>query len=213
MITGQHLGYGTYLDRLRGMPVGELLRPVEAGQYPRSVAAAVLLSLVGVRAGDDTGACTAVMELLAVLSAAGVRRTLVQEAAQQGVLGRDGQAGELPPEVVDRALGRLAGASLLTFSVDGSSVNAHRLVMRVIREQLAAGNSLTAVCTAAAQLLDGLAASLSRTWHQDRAAVRDLVEQIMALSESSAACPADSTLVRRITRLRWWAVWFPWSAR
>ena len=152
-------------------------------------------------------------ELLAVLSAAGVRRTLVQEAAQQGVLGRDGQAGELPPEVVDRALGRLAGASLLTFSVDGSSVNAHRLVMRVIREQLAAGNSLTAVCTAAAQLLDGLAASLSRTWHQDRAAVRDLVEQIMALSESSAACPADSTLVRRITRLRWWAVWFPWSAR
>ena len=162
VIADQHLGYGTYLDRLRGMPVDELLRPVEAGQYPRGVAAAVLLSLAGVRAGDDTGACTAVMELLAVLSAAGVRRALVHEAARQGVLGRDGPAGELPPEVVDRALGRLAGASLLTFSVDGSSVSAHRLVMRVIREQLAAGNSLTAVCTAAAQLLDGLAASLSR---------------------------------------------------
>ena len=86
VIAGQHLGYGTYLDRLRGMPVGELLRPVEAGQYPRGVAAAVLLSLEGVRAGDDTGVCTAVMELLAVLSAAGVRRTLVQEAARQGVL-------------------------------------------------------------------------------------------------------------------------------
>ena len=64
--------------------------------------------------------------------------------------------------VVDRALARLAGASLLTFSVDGSSVSAHRLVTRVIREQLAAGNSLTAVCAAAAQLLDGLAESLSR---------------------------------------------------
>ena len=157
VIADQHLGYGTYLDRLRGMPVGELLRPVDAGQYPRGVAAAVLLSLEGVRAGDDTGACTAVMELLAVLSAAGVRRALVQEAARQGVLGRHGQAGELSAEVVDRALGRLAGASLLTFSVDGSSVSAHRLVMRVIREQLAAGNSLTAVCAAAAQLLDGLA--------------------------------------------------------
>ena len=162
VIADQHLGYGTYLDRLRGMPVGELLRPVEAGQYPRGVAAAVLLSLEGVRAGDDTGVCTAVMELLAVLSAAGVRRALVQAAARQGVLGRDGQAGELSPEVVDRALARLAGASLLTFSVDGSSVSAHRLVMRVIREQLAAGNSLTAVCAAAAQLLDGLAESLSR---------------------------------------------------
>ena len=208
VIADQRLGYGTYLDRLRGMPVGELLRPVKAGQYQPGVAAAVLLSLEGVRAGDDTVACTAVMELLAVLSAAGVRRTLVQEAARQGVLGRDGQPGELSAEVVDRALARLAGASLLTFSVDGSSVSAHRLVMRVIREQLAAGNSLTVVCAAAAQLLDGLAASLSRTWHQDLGAVRDLVEQILALSESSAGCPADSALVHRMIRLRWWAVWF-----
>ena len=206
MIADQHLGYDTYLDRLRGMPVGELLRPVEAGQYPRGVAAAVLLSLDSVRAGDDTGVCTAVMELVAVLSPAGVRRAVVYEAAQQGVLGRDGQSGELSAEVVDRALARLAGASLLTFSVDRSRVSAHRLVMRVIREQLAGGNSLIAVCAAAAQLLEGLAESLRSTWHQDRGAVRDLVEQIMALYESSAGCPADSALIRRILGLRWWAV-------
>jgi tetratricopeptide (TPR) repeat protein len=205
VIADQHLGYDTYLDRLRGMPVGELLAPVEAGQYPRGVVAAVLLSLADVRAGDDPGVCTAVMELLAVLSAAGVRRVLVHAAVRQGVLGKDGQAGELSAEVVDRALARLAGASLLTFSVDGSSVSVHR---RVIREQLAAGNSLTAVCTAAAQLLDGLAGSLSRTWHEDRSAVRDLIEQIMALYDSSAGCPADSALVRHVIRLRWLAVWF-----
>ena len=185
VIAAQHLGYGTYLDRLRAMPVGELLRPVEAGQYPRGVAAAVLLSLEGVRAGDDTGICAAVMELLAVLSAAGVRRTLVYEAARLGVLWRGGQAGEVPAEVADRALARLAGASLLTFSVDGSSVSVHRLVMRVIREQLAAGDSLTTVCLAAARLLDRLAGSLRESWHQDRPAVRDLIEQIMALYESS----------------------------
>ena len=208
VIADQHLGYGTYLDRLRGMPVSELLRPVEAGQYPRGLAAAVLLSLEGVRAGDDTGVCTAMMELVAVLSLAGVRRTLVQEAARQGVLKRRWWHRKLPAEVVDRALGRLAGASLLTFSVDGSSVSAHRLVMRVIREQLAAGNSLMAVCAAAARLLDGLAASLSQTWHEDRVAVKDLVEQILALDESSAGCPADSALVRRILRLRGWAVGF-----
>lgn len=74
VIAVQHLAYDTYLERLHGIPVGELLRPVEAGQYPRGVAAAVLLSLEGVRAGDDTGVCTAVMELVAVLSPAGVRR-------------------------------------------------------------------------------------------------------------------------------------------
>ena len=208
VIADQYLGYGTYLDRLHGMPVGELLRPVEAGQYPRGVAAAVLLSLEGVRAGDDTGACTAVMELLAVLSAAGVPRAVVQAAAQQGVLDRDGQAGELAPEAVDRALARLAGASLLTFSVDGASVSAHRLVMRVIREQLEGGNSLVAVCGTAAQLLESLAETLSRTWHEDRPAVRDLVEQIMALYESSTACPSDSALVHRIIGLRSWTVLF-----
>ena len=208
VIAAQHLGYGTYLDRLRAMPVGELLRPVEAGQYPRGVAAAVLLSLEGVRAGDDTGICAAVMELLAVLSAAGVRRTLVHEAARLGVLTGDEQAGELPAEVADRALARLAGASLLTFSVDGSSVSVHRLVMRVIREQLAAGDSLTTVCLAAARLLDRLAGSLREGWHQDRPAVRDLIEQIMALYESSPDSAADNALARQMIRLRWWAVAF-----
>jgi hypothetical protein len=103
--------------------------------------------------------------------------------------------------------GRLAGASLLTFSVDGSSVSAHRLVMRVIREQQAGGNSLPAVCAAAAQLLDGLTEALGQTWYENRGDVRDLVEQIMALYESSAGCPADSALVRRMLRLRLWAVW------
>ena len=208
VIAAQHLGYATYLDRLRAMPVDELLRPVEAGQYPRGVAASVLLSLEGVRAGDDTGICAAVMALLTVLSAAGVRRTLVYEAARLGVLSGERTAGEVPAEVADRALASLAGASLLTFSVDGSSVSVHRMVMRVIREQLAAGDSLTTVCLAAARLLDRLAGSLSESWHQDRPAVRDLIEQITALYESSTGCPDDSALVRLMLRLRFWAVFY-----
>ncbi len=208
VIADQHLDYGTYLGRLHGMPVSSLLRPVEAAQYPQGVAAAVLLSLEGVRAGDDTGVCGAAMELLAVLSPSGISRALVHEAAHRGLLDRDGQAGELSAEGVDRALARLSGASLLTFSIDGTSVAAHRLVMRVIREQLAAENSLTAVCEAAAQLLDELASSLGEGWHENRGAVRDLVEQILAVFEASAGCPAASSLVRRTIRLRWWAVCF-----
>ena len=102
-------------------------------------------------------------------------------------------------------LARLAGASLLTFSLDGSAVIAHRLVMRVIRENLAAGGALTAVCQAAAGLLDGLAASLDERWHEDLAVTRDLVEQIVALDESAARCPPGSDLDRAMIRLRWWA--------
>ena len=152
--------------------------------------------------------CGAVMDLLAVLSAAGVRRSLIHAAGREGLPGRDGPLPGLAPEAVDWALARLAGTSLLTFSVDGSAVSAHRLVMRVIRENLAASNALTGVCQAAAQLLDGLAESLRESWHEDRAAARDLVEQIMVLDESSARCPADCDLHHRMIRLRSWAALF-----
>jgi hypothetical protein len=212
VIAGQRLGYGTYLDRLRAVPVGELLEPEAAGQYPRGVAAAVLLSVAAVRADDGTGAAVAVMELLAVLSAAGVRRSMIHAAGRHGVLGekRLGVLARkrLTAEVADRALARLAAKSLVTFSVDGSAVAAHRLVMRVIREQAAARNALARVCAAAAGLLDDLAGSLRRSWHEDRPAVRDLVEQIMALHGASAACRDDTGLTRLLIRLRGWAVFF-----
>ena len=208
VIAGQHLSYGTYLERLRRLPVAELLIVEEAGEYPRGVAATVLLSLDHVRAGVDGGVCSAVMDLLAVLSAAGVRRSLVHAAGHEGLADRDGLVPALPPEVADQALARLAGASLLTFSVDGISVNAHRLVMRVVRENLAASNSLTPVCQAAGRLLDVLAESLGQSWPENWAAARDLVEQIKALDESSARCPADSDLDRRMIGLRGRALWF-----
>ena len=85
VIAAQHLSYATYLERLRRLPVADLLAAEEAGQYPRGVAAAVLLSLDHVRAGQDGDACTAVMGLLAVLSATGVSRSLVHAAAEKGL--------------------------------------------------------------------------------------------------------------------------------
>ena len=208
VIAAQRLSYGTYLERLRRLPAADLLLAEEAGDYPRGVAAAVLLSLDAVRAGEDGQACGAVMDLVAVLSAAGVRRSLMHAAGRAGLAGKDGQVPALAAEIADQVLAKLAGVSLLTFSVDGSTVTAHRLVMRVIRENLAAGNALTVVCEVAARLLDGVAESLRESWHQDRAAARDLVEQIMALDDSCAGCPPGSGLDRRMIRLRQWAVAF-----
>ena len=208
VIASQHLAYATYVNRLRRLPTSELLTSVEAEQYPLGVAAAVLLALDAVQAEDDTAMCRVLMDLLAVLSAAGVPRTLVYAAGQARLPGGNWPLTAMEPEVVDGALARLAGASLLTFSLDGSTVSVHRLVMRVIREALAANDSLTLLCQAAAQLLDGLTASLSERWHENRGDVRNLVEQIMALYESSAACLADSTLIDRMIRLRSRAVWF-----
>ena len=116
----------------------------KAGQYPRGVAESVLLSVEAARAGDDAELAAALLELLAVLSAAGVRRSTLHAAGRHGTLGDGGRTAA----EVDGMLGRLAGASLLTFSVDGTSVTMHRLVMRVIREHAAASGTLAATCAA-----------------------------------------------------------------
>jgi len=215
VIAAQHLDYPTYLARLRAKPVEELLQRESAGRYPRGLAAAVLLALDAVRAGDGTGVCGVVMDLVSVLSAAGVPRAVLHAAGQAGVLGGPEQAGEpeqaggVPPEVVDEALGRLAGSSLLTFSTGGGTVTAHRLVMRVIRERLARQERLAAACQAAADALDARAGSLEQAW-QDRPARRDLVEQILAVHEHAAPFAGEpgSDLTVAILRLRGWALWF-----
>jgi putative intracellular protease/amidase len=149
------------------------------------------------------------MELASVLSAAGVPRALLHAAGQAGVLGEQGQAGGVAAEVVDEALGQLAGSSLLTFSTGGATVTAHRLVMRVIRERLARQGHLAATCQAAAAALQARAGPLQQAW-QDRPARRDLVEQILAVHEHAAAFSGepDSDLTQAIVRLRGWALWF-----
>ena len=170
VIAAQRLDYPTYLARVRAKPVDQLLLPVSAGRYPHGLAAAVLLALDAVRAGDGSGVCGAVMDLVSVLSAAGVPRAVLHAAGQAGVLGGLEQAGEpeqaggVAAEVVDEALGRLAGSSLLTFSTGGGTVTAHRLVMRVIRERLARQGRLAAACQAAAAALQARAEALQQAW-------------------------------------------------
>jgi tetratricopeptide (TPR) repeat protein len=208
VIAAQRLPYATYLGRLRRLPVAGLLAAEEGGDYPQAVAAAVLLSVGAVRAGADGAACGAVMDLLAVLSPAGVPRSLVHAAATAGLPGRGGRLDGLEAEAADRVLARLAGTSLVTFSVDGLAVTAHRLVMRVIRENLAAAGLLAATCQAAAGLLGQQAGALSGRWHDDRSAARSLVEQATAVTEAADRLPAGASLDRAMTRLRWWALWY-----
>jgi tetratricopeptide (TPR) repeat protein len=193
-----------YLERLRAMPVAGYLTRQDGQPYPHGVAEAVLLSLQAVQAGDRSGACAGVLELLCVLSAAGVRRDLLHAAGQAGVLGGTG----LGAVVVDEGLGRLAEWSLLAFAVDGQTVLAHRLVLRVVRERLAQQGRLTAVCRGAASVLDAHAVALAGSL--DRLAVRDVPEQVAALLQTAAgladeARALESALLR--LRLRLWALY------
>ena len=198
VIRARRLDCGAYLNQLRAEPVDGLLVQVKGGQYPYGVAAAVLLSLEVVREDDDTGLCGTVMDVVSVLSPAGVSRGMLHAVTHPG--------GALP-EQVDQALGLLADSSLLTFSVDRGSVSAHGLVMRVIRERRLQEGRFAAVCRAAAVALEAGTAPLEQVW-QDRSASRDLVEHVLTLQGNSARCPGgtDIELTRALLRLRLWAL-------
>jgi hypothetical protein len=208
VIAAQHLSYQTYLDRLRALPVQEYLTREPGQPYPHGVAEAVLLSLEAVRAGDQGGVCERVLELMAVLSAAGVRRELLHDAGQAGVLAGGTQDTEVSAGVLDGALAQLAERSLLTFSLDGQTVIAHRLILRVVRDRLARQGRYTPVCRAVAVVLDQRAGTLKGS--RDRPAVRDIAEQVTALVDSMARpeCQADDELARMLPRLRWWALYY-----
>jgi hypothetical protein len=208
VIAEQHLSHQTYLDRLRALPVQDHLIREQGQPYPHRAAEAILLSLEAVRAGDRAGLCSGVLELMAVLSAAGVRRELLDEAGQAGGLGKTRRRAKVSADVVDSTLARLAERSLLAFSLDGRTVTAHRLILRVVRDGLSRQGRLTAVCRAAAFLLDKRARALKGS--QDRPAVRDIAEQVAALWDHTPgpARAAGGELARMLLDLRFWALYY-----
>ena len=109
---------------------------------------------------------------------------------------------------MDRALAQLAERSLLTFSLDGQTIIAHRLVTQVVRDGLARTGAVERRCAeAAASVLEARARALAGS--QDRPAVRDIPEQVTALLDNTAglAGETDEELARVLLRLRFFALY------
>jgi tetratricopeptide (TPR) repeat protein len=208
VITAQHLDYPTYLARLRAMPVQDLLKRTTGEPYPHGVAEAIVLALSVAADGDPTGLCHGLINVVALLSVAGVSRTLLHAAGQQGLLQHPGTGTAPGPGCIDEALGRLASASLLTFSVDGATVAAHRLTMRVTVERQAQDGGLGSLGAGTAELLWTVTQSLAEPW-RNRAAARDAIQQIRALHEHLVPYLGDLNpgLIQTLLRLRGWALW------
>jgi tetratricopeptide (TPR) repeat protein len=204
VIAGQDLGYAAYLAKLRALPTADYLVWREDGeeQQPSSpgAAEAVVLSLEAASAADPLGVCTGVMEIVAMLSPAAVRRDLLRAAGQAGTLLGRGRRVVAP--MVDQALERLNEHSLLGFILDGQAVGMHGLVARVARGWLARRGRLATVCQAAASALEGAAMALAEP--QDHATVREILGQVTALLENAEASTddADDKLARMLMRLR-----------
>jgi RNA polymerase sigma factor (sigma-70 family) len=205
VISGQRHGYAGYLDRLRMIPTEVFLTGDDGQPYPHGVAPAVLLSLAAIRAADQTGMSTRVMEITAVLSAAGVRRELLHVAGRAGVLVSGGR--RVAADLVDQVLDWLSSRSLLTFSLDGQTVMMHRVVAQVVRDGLVRRRRLGAVCWIAASVLEAHAIAVAGS--EDRPAVRDIPQQVTALLDNTAelAGEADEQLAEILLRLRFIALY------
>ena len=205
VIRGQRHGYVRYLNRLQTMPTEVFLTGDDGQPYPRGVVQAVPLSLAAIRVADKTGMCTRVIEIMAVLSAAGVRRELLHVAGRAGVLASGGRRVEAA--LVDRVLEWLSDRSLLTFSLDGHTVMMHRLVAQVVRDGLLRRRQLGTVCWVAASVLEAHAIAVAGS--QDRPAVMGIPQQVTALLDHLAELggEADEELAELLLRLRFIALY------
>ena len=208
VIAAQHLDYPTYLTRLRAVPVQDVLKRATGEPYTHSVAEAIVLALDAAADGDPAGLCRGLINVVALLSAAGVSRALLYAAGQQGLLQYPRAETAAGPQTIDEALGRLTNASLLTFSLDDATVAAHRLTMRVAVERQAQDGTLAGLGAGIAALLETVTESLPEPW-QNRPAARDAIQQIMALHEHLVPYlgDQDAALTGTLLRLRGWAIW------
>jgi tetratricopeptide (TPR) repeat protein len=206
MIAKQHVGYAAYLAKLRALSAEDHLvrgdddEEAEQQPSPPGVAEAVLLAMEATSVADRLGVSIAVMELVAMLSPAVVRRDLLHSAGQAGTLLGGGRRVAAP--MVDQALERLNERSLLGFSLDGQVVSVHRLAARVIRAGLARQGRLGPACRVAASAVEGSVAALAK--HPDHAAVMEMLDQVAALAESAGTAADDpgEQLPAMLTRLR-----------
>lgn len=177
--------FATYLRHLRDEAADEYLRHVEGDHYQRGTAVAILLTLESVEDDSARGVCGLMMETVSVLSPGGVPRALLHATLS------------ISDAAIDRALGRLTAASLLNFSVDNERIGAHPLVTRIVRDKMISEGRFAVFCLAVGDALIKRAASVRENWEQS--AVRELVDQIKALTDHMASIPEATDEVTRCT--------------
>ena len=200
VISAQRLGYETYLERLRSVPLADYLRPAPGEPYPHGLPLSILLSIAAVTDRDPTGLCQSLLDLVAVLSPLGVSRALLNRAGRLGVLTAPRGRAQ-----IDEAAAQLTEASLLSWSV-GDVLTAHSLVARVVRERCAQTATLTSVAAGACTLLEDVSGSADSPSPRQAEAL-NTVAHIVALSAFlGSALPDDNPVTQRLLRLRGWAL-------
>ena len=207
-IARQHLTYAQYLERLRQVPVRELLGRSPGEDYPHATAAALLLSVQATETSDPTGLACWLLRVLAALSPDGIPRTFLDGLPKT----RPGQRPALLQRragrewEVDAAIERCVAGSLLEWSLSGDAVLMHRLLARVLRERDQASGQWARTVTAALNLLEPLLFPEAQAWARREDGNR-LAAQAEALWDADAgARTSDRDLTLRQLQARSWAV-------
>ncbi len=193
VIAGAHLTCQEYLERLRKVPVAKLLGRVRGGDYPYATAAALLLNVNAAEVGDASGLTSQLLRVVAILSAEGVRRRILDG------LSTSDQAS------VDAAIQRCTEWSLLTWSVTGDTVIMHRLLARVLRERDQAVGEQAAAVELALELLESQFFDEDQAWER-REEGADLAAHAEAICEQADDVAGDFDLTSRMLEARSWAV-------
>jgi tetratricopeptide (TPR) repeat protein len=207
VIAAQHLDYQTYIARLRALPIQKYLKRTVGEPYPRGLAETIILALDTVVEVDETGLCKWLVDVISLLSTSGVPRSFLYAAGREAHFDEADTNIVFEPESIDDALGRLANSSLLTFSIDNSTVASHRLIMRIARECAAQDDNLSYLGTHVAGLLYVVNEPLSDEPWRDRPASRNVIQQVTALNDHLAPYlhSEDADTVEYLLDLRQWA--------
>ncbi|MEV7011177.1 tetratricopeptide repeat-containing protein [Streptosporangium sp. NPDC051022] len=201
LIRRQHLDYQTYLHRLRSLSLAEMLPPVPAEGYPHGAAQAVLLSLAQIGSGGRVRLERSLLEVLALLSPAGVPRSWLHRITAHPEL-----AGKVKGDGatrVDAAIGVLADASLIVVSADGSSVGMHRFIQRVIGDSISGKSRLDSLLITMTGWLEQCGPPLERVIldRSDRDAFIDQAATLHRRAVKNGAT-ADIEAIRKVLHLQ-----------
>jgi tetratricopeptide (TPR) repeat protein len=207
VIAARRLSVQDYLAQLHAISLWDRLPPVQAEPYPYALAETILLGTDTVAATDESGVSRDVLDLVAMLSPAGIARGALLQASYEEELAQTGG-----PRRVDEALGLLESASLASFSDVNTdtedTVLVHPLVARVARERNAHAGTLADVAVKACALLEVAMRPIEDEPLRNRSAAHDAVANILALDKHiPPEARGDGALAVRMLGLRSWALW------
>jgi tetratricopeptide (TPR) repeat protein len=197
VIRARAIDYPTCAKLIRDFPLPKYLVHQRGQHYPRGTAEAVLLALYEAGVNTDPK-LVGLAGVLALLSPNGISRELLTVLT-------NGDA-----TVLDDQIQCLAGKSVITHIADRSALSMHRLVARVIRDELRAGGTYPILITATQRMLTTAVFPEAQAW-QRRQDGDHLIAQIDKLWEHSdlnaqSPLPLEDEVVERLMSLRIWSV-------